>query len=156
MKLSITTSILLFCLLTACNSIKDPEFQRMENAKFKTATLQGDIVLIADAIFNNPNSVGVNLEEVELEVFVDKKKVADVTQSIDTKVGANTDFTVPLEIRVPIKHIFEEAKEGLFDSVLKNRKALVKMEGTVEVSIAKIRHSVPFEYEQEYEFGLGF
>ncbi|MEM9885601.1 MAG: LEA type 2 family protein [Bacteroidota bacterium] len=151
-----TFAFLLFIyslMLSACSKYQNPDFRSIENIKFKTATLAGDVVLVGDMILYNPNTIGVNVDEMALEVFVDDSKVADVVQNVRAKMKAKSDFSLPLEVNIPMKEVFDELKGGLLSNLLKSQKADVKIEGTVGVSIAGISRSVPFSYEERMTIG---
>ena len=152
---SIGLLVTTICLFTACSGLVEPEFQRMENVKVKTATLQGDLILTADAIFNNPNGIGVDLNTMDLDVYVDEVAVAKVVQDISMDMKANADFTLPLKVEIPMVKVFKDAKGGLLGKLLKSRKAMVRMEGDINATFGGITATVPFDYEHEYELKIG-
>lgn len=154
----ITLIALAAIFFMSCGGPAAPEFQTMKNVKFKAATLKGDVVLKADAIFNNSNAIGVDINSMELEAFVDGNKVADVLQDINATMKPNADFSLPLNVRVPISKVFKDVKSGSLDlmGILKNRGAKVQMKGLINVNFAGIKKAVPFDYEDEYKLQVSF
>lgn len=140
-------------ILASCSSsFTKPTFEKMSALKLRPPSLKGEIVLTANAIFNNPNAFGLDIDKMELIVKIDGKKVADITQDITAIMAAKTDFSLPLKIKVPAKEVFDNVKAGLFAQLFKNKKVTVEINGDMIVSKAGVKMTVPFNTVDIYEF----
>lgn len=146
----------LFTLLfSACDSVDYPEFRKMENVKFKSISFSGgpSVTLKADAIFFNPNPVGANVTEVDLDVYINGKKVTNIRQDVRAEMKSNSEFTLPLDFKVPLKEVFNDLKPSL-GNLLKKRKIDYRMDGTLKVGVGSVEVAVPVDYAGEEEVRL--
>ena len=150
-------AILIICLLflVACNAPQKPEFQKMENVTFKSVSFSGPltVTLSGDAVFNNPNAIGANVTEVDLDVFINDKKVTHVKQNVSAIMPANADFRLPLEFDVPLKDVFKDAKITLND-IFKKKILQYKLVGNIKVGLGSVEVKVPVDYADEEEVKL--
>ncbi|MBT8219388.1 MAG: LEA type 2 family protein [Bacteroidia bacterium] len=146
----------LVMLVWSCSAPSEPTFEAMKNVKLKAATLKGEIILTGDAVFNNPNSLGADINGIDFIVMVDSNQVAQVQQNVTMKMPANADFTLPIEIDIPIKKVFEEAKGGMLMNILKNQKTDVQLDGNIEVNFGGVLFKIPFEHHEEHKINIGF
>lgn len=107
----------------------------------------------ADALLNNPNSVGVTISKMDFDVFVDGIKVSDVNQNISKKMPANSDFTLPLTFSVPLTKAFAGFKPTIAD-MMKKRTVKIKLVGDIYVKPAGVEIKLPFEYDDTYDVAL--
>ncbi len=145
--------LLLFCLLfSACSSPDYPEFREMKNVKFKSFSFTdgGSVTLKADAIFFNPNAIGANVTEVDLDMYLDGKKVTHIRQDVSAKMKSNSEFTLPLDFSVPLKEVYKDLKPAL-GNLLKKRKLGYRMEGTLKVGLGSVEFAVPVDFAGEEE-----
>lgn len=155
MKLYYFILILSIFQLTACSGPEYPEFQELKNAKFKSVGfLHGaSVTFNADAIFYNPNPIGAKVTEVDLDLYIDDKKVTHINQDVSAVMKANSNFTLPLSFDIDLKDLFKDGKSAL-GGLLKTQKIQYKMKGTLKVGVGSIEIAVPVEYEGEEEIKL--
>ncbi|MGK0363380.1 MAG: LEA14-like dessication related protein [Saprospiraceae bacterium] len=145
--------LLLICLFfSACSAPEYPEFREMKNVKFKSFSFSngGSITLKADAIFFNPNPIGANVTEVDLDVYIDDKKVTNIRQDVRAEMNANSAFTLPLDFSVPLKEVYKDLKPSL-GNLLKKRKIDYRMDGTLKVGLGSVEIAVPVDFAGEEE-----
>ena len=141
--------LLLLGSLPACkNTVQAPTFLTMEHVKFGGLTTAGAIVK-ADAVFNNPNGVGVDLTKTDLDILVNGKHAAHVDQSYQIKVPAKRDFRVPLEIKLSPSQVMGDGW-----SFLKGNKIKVRYKGHVTVRALRMDFKVPVDTEQEMDMSM--
>ncbi|MFK7935820.1 MAG: LEA type 2 family protein [Saprospiraceae bacterium] len=148
--------LLLFAIqFTACNAPEYPEFVEMQNVKFKSVGfLNGlNVTCTADAVFNNPNAVGANVTEVNLDVSIDGKKVTTIKQEVSAKMPANSAFTLPLDFDIPLREVLKDVKPSL-SNILKNRKLNYQIDGTLKVGLGAVEVAIPVDYAGEEEVKL--
>ena len=140
----------ILAVATSCSRPQKPEFKGLEQIELLGATLQGQLVFTADAVFFNPNSVGLDVTGMDLEVLINDKKVADVEQSVTLRAEASSDFKLPLEIRVPISEVYEDLGD-LLGSFLSKKVVTLDVQGEVRVKVLGVTLGVPFEHREEHE-----
>lgn len=151
MKLN-TLLLLITIGFFACSSPEYPEFREMKNVKFKSFSLNngGSVTLNADAVFFNPNAIGANVTEVDLDMYIDDKKVTHIRQDVRAEMNANSEFTLPLDFSVPLKEVYKDLKPAL-GNVFKKRKVAYRMDGTLKVGLGSVEIAVPVDYAGEEE-----
>jgi len=139
------TFALLFC---ACSKTEKPTFKKLENIKFNSFSIKKpySVKLNADAIFNNPNSLGANISAMDFDVFINGIKSTHIKQDVSIKIKAQSDFTLPIIATVPLKDIFEDLK---ITNLLKSQKIDYRMTGYLTLNLAGLPIKVPFDYEGE-------
>jgi LEA14-like dessication related protein len=103
-------------------------------------------LLKANAVFYNPNDMRGKLKRINVEVYVDGKKAAYVNQKLKTHIPANSEFIVPLEVKLSIKEL------GFMDTllgVIGGKKFEVRYEGSLKLSYRGIPINVPVHYKDE-------
>jgi len=103
-------------------------------------------LLKANAVFYNPNDVRGKLKRINIEVYVDGKKAAFVNQKLKTKIPANGEFIVPLEVKLNIKEL------GFMDTllgVIGGKTFEVRYEGSLKLSYRGFPINVPVHYKDE-------
>ena len=116
-----------------CSVNEKPEFIGVENIKILDTTPEY-LILTADALFVNPNSVGGELKTDAIKVFVNDVEVAFVT-SEKFEVPSNKEFSMPLKANIPIESVFGDANlSGLIGSLL-TKKMKLQYKGTINYKV---------------------
>jgi LEA14-like dessication related protein len=105
-----------------------------------------DPTLRANAIFYNPNNMQGKLKNIDVEIFVNGKKAANVKQDYNTKIPAKAEFTVPLQVNLAIKEL------GTIETllgVLGGKKFEVRYLGSVRLSYKGVPFKVPVDYKDD-------
>lgn len=131
-----------------CDQVKEPEFKEIKNLKFNSVNLKGVIRLTGDAIFENPNPVGIDITGLDLKVDIEGNESAAITQSVTAQMKANSDFSLPLNIDIPAEKVVRNLKNTL-GSLLGDRKYEVRIAGTIEVSLLGQKVKVPMDYQEK-------
>ena len=123
--------------------IKAPEFKGITGINLKKNT-QGNLVLVANAKYHNPNLLGGKFQVKDIKVFVNDKYMANL--NTDTyKVPTKKDFTVPLEVDFDTKYL---KKDNLLDALnaALNNKLKVQYKG----KIFYVSHGLNIPYTIDY------
>ena len=107
--------------------------------------------LKAQAVFYNPNSMRMKLRRINVDVFVDGKKAAEIDQSLKTVIPARGEFTVPLEVNLAMEDI------GLLDTLLGmlgGSKLNVHYKGALKLNYHGMPLRVPVDYKDEVRIRL--
>ena len=103
-------------------------------------------MLKANAVFYNPNDMRGKLKKIDVEIFVDGKKAASVDQEMKTSIPAQSEFTVPLEVKLAIKEL------GLMDTIfgmIGGKKFKIHYKGSLRLSYRGVPINVPVDYKDE-------
>ncbi|SOS75662.1 LEA type 2 family protein [Tenacibaculum piscium] len=97
---------LLMLLTTSCAIQEKPIFLKVDTIKVASIALD-TIRLNANAFFKNPNDISGKISTDAIKVFVNDTEIATVS-SEEFKVPAKKEFSIPLNVKIPTKRIFEE------------------------------------------------
>ena len=161
MKISKILSVTFFLVLLGgglylynqASNLQYPEFVRLDNIKFKNVTLPPDLKLTftSDAVINNPNPYELTISKVDFDVIVDGNKATHITQDLEIKMAANSDFSLPLSFEVPIaqKEFFKNFKNVL-NGAWKKQSIKIRSLGTITIRQSRVQFDIPFDYDDEY------
>lgn len=105
-----------------------------------------DPMLKANAVFYNPNNVRGRIKKVKVDIYVNGKKAANVDQDFKLIVPAQSEFTVPIEVKLAVKEL------GFMDTVfgmIGGKKFEVRYEGFLKLNYHGIPIKVPVNYKDD-------
>jgi LEA14-like dessication related protein len=108
----------------------------------------GDPLLKADVVFFNPNSSRMRLRRIQIDILVDGTKAASVDQELSALIKANSEFTVPLEVKLKMKEI------GLLNTIVNlfaGKKYEIQFVGNMKVKVNGFPLKVPVSYKEEFK-----
>jgi len=103
-------------------------------------------MLKANAVFFNPNKARGRIRKIKLDIFINGKKAANVDQTLRMAVPSQSEFTVPLEVKLAIKEL------GFMDTVLGligGKKFEIRYQGFLKLSYHGVPIKVPVDYKDE-------
>ena len=134
----------LFVMLIGSCVPKEQVVLRSINIKEVLPGTEGPM-LLADAIFFNPNSSRMRLKSIDIEVLVNDKKAARVNQKLSSLIKAKSEFIVPLEVQLNLK-------DGLLDTILSlfgGKSYNVLFVGSMKVTVNGFPIKVPVNYKEQ-------
>ena len=136
-------TLLLFIIAsTSCGVKQKPTFIKIENIKLITAN-STKVTLSANALFNNPNLIGGQLNTDGVQVYVNDISFGRI-ETKEFKVPADDNFTIPFKIQINTKDLFDNDPNGFLNGLLNsvlNRTLKVRYEGTIQFKALGINHS---------------
>jgi LEA14-like dessication related protein len=122
--------------------------EKVELRKIKDIVVDAtaEPMLRANAVLYNPNNLRMTLRKIDMEVFVDGKKAALIDQKLKTRVPAQAEFTVPLELKLNLKEL------GFFDTVLAvlgGKRMKIRYKGSIRLTYKTVPITIPVDYEDE-------
>lgn len=141
--LYIFSFLLLSTLLTGCGPKEKIVLRQIKDVVVDGTT---DPMLKAKAIFYNPNNIRMKLKRINVDVYVNGKKVANVNQKLKTLIPAMGEFTIPLEVKLAMKEL------GIMDTILGflgGKKFNVEYKGSIRVNYNGLPIRVPVHYKDE-------
>lgn len=103
-----------------------------------------DPMLKANAVFFNPNRIRGRLKRIDVEIFIDGKKAASVDQQLKTRIPANAEFTVPIEVHLAMKEL------GFMDTlfgVIGGKRFEIHYKGSLRLTYHGLPFNVPVDYK---------
>lgn len=139
---------LIVALLSSCAAPKTFEYRDAKNIHVDRLGFD-KTVLVMDLLYYNPNGFGVDLKQINCDVFVEKTYLGKFLLDTLMHVNRMSEFLLPSRIELDMKSIM---KNGL--ALLMNKEVLVSVKGTARAGRAGFYKTVPFEYEEKRRLSL--
>lgn len=130
----------------------EPEFLGIENLEFERS--EGEIqTLKLNIILKNPNKFRAQLLNMEIDVYSEEVKIADIAETKVLDIPTNTPFPVPLTVRVNAKTLLEsQGISGLLEKLLNSkREILLKFEGYIRIKIKNQIYKIPVNFHENIQ-----
>lgn len=134
-------------MVTGCQINQQPEYERMENIRvtklgFETIQLQ------AEAIFNNPNILGITIKRSDIDVFKDSIFLGKA-QTPSFEVNKKSEFKIPITIDFsPKKIIKEKGFLGNILSTVSKKELNITYKGIITLDVLGIEYDYDFEHTE--------
>jgi LEA14-like dessication related protein len=141
-------TLFVLVVLSACRPKHEVELRKITNIEVDATT---EPMLRANALLYNPNNIRMTLKRIDMDVYVDDKKAALIHQQLKTKIPAQAEFTVPLEVTLNLKEL------GFLDTVfavLGGKKMKIRYKGSLRLTYKGIPITVPVDYTDEIRVRL--
>ncbi len=140
-KLPLLCFFFIFTLiLGSCHSFKDLEFKEYKNLKLEKLGFS-NTSLSAELTFYNPNNFGLELNETNLDIYINEKLLGHSSQMFQVKIPKRGNFNLPLKIDLDMKNLIKNSLTSLF-----NKEVTIKTVGKIRAGKAGFFRIVPFEY----------
>lgn len=137
--------------LSACTLNENPEFQRMENIRVLRANAK-NIEVEGEAVFYNPNSVGVTFTASDVDVYANEVKVGKV-KTTSFEIPSKENFTVPLLVDIPVAKLMEqEGKLGLLLGALSKREVKLHYKGVIKLDVLGVEVDYDLDHEESITY----
>ena len=151
MKILKTLLLLIVVTVSACEMPKQaPVFKNVTQVKTKKVS-GANLNLTANAIFYNPNDMGLKLKGVEIDVLLEGKKVGHISQREKIKIPSKGDFAVPLNVDLDLKQ--SGMISGIF-GMLSGKKMEAEFIGYVRISKNAVAMKVPVKFTEKIKLNL--
>lgn len=110
----------------------------------------GKPVLKADVSFFNPNKMSMKLKEVNVDVFVDGVKSAEVKHDLDVVIATQSDFSVPITAQLSL----QQNLLNTMMSLLGGKKYAVMFKGFIRVRVHGFTIKIPVSQSQELKLNI--
>jgi LEA14-like dessication related protein len=135
-------------LLSSCSSpYEEVVFVEIKDAQLENV-LGNQLDIVATCVLYNPNSVGLNLREANVDVYVSGKKIAAVNQLKDVVMPANSEFEFPVRTSVKLTDLNIKQGTGILGAALQflvSQKVGVMYQGTIRLGKGAVNFSVPVQ-----------
>lgn len=136
--------LLALLMVASCNGLKeDIQFKGIKNVVVDGTT---EPRLKAEAFFYNPNNTRMHLKKIDVEVFANGKKVAEIDQKLTTLIPARDQFSIPLDVKLAMKEL------GFLDTLLGmigGKKMDIQYKGSIKLTYHGFPIRVPVDYKDQ-------
>jgi LEA14-like dessication related protein len=136
--------IVLVFALSSCSMPK--EKIELRQIKDVIADANSEPMLKATAVFYNPNNTRARLKKIDVEIFINGKKVGKVDQDLKLVIPARDEFFVNLEVKLALKEL------GFMDTLfgmLGGKKFQIEYKGFLKLTYHGLPIRVPVAYKDE-------
>ncbi len=102
-----------------------------------------------ELVYFNPNNYGVNLKNVDCDVFVQHNFLGRYVLDTTMHIAKRSEFAIPSRMQIDMKNLMKNTLTSFFSTEL-----LVEVKGTTRVGKAGIYITVPFSYSGWHKFNL--
>lgn len=152
MQLKYVPTLLIFFLLTnlliSCSVPKELEYRDFKNLTIEKIGFSSSAIKM-DLIYYNPNNFGLELNRMDLDIFVNNNYLGETSQDYQISIPRREEFSIPIKIDVDMKNLL---KNG-FTTFL-NNEVTIKITGTIKIGKLNVFKSFPVNYEGKEQFTL--
>lgn len=140
-------SALLFISLLATSFLfKEPTFIESRGFKVTSFGLKQSMVQ-TNLYYYNPNNFGLQLKQVDADVFINDKLAGHSLIDTLIKISAKDTFAIPVRFQVEMKNLLSNAF-----SILTQDEVDVKMKGSATIGKAGLFIKLPVNYQGKHSF----
>lgn len=135
-----------FCLVFSflCFSCKKPtafDYRDVKNIRVESLGLNTSKVSM-DLVFFNPNNYGVNLKNVNCDLYIDSNYLGKFVLDTLMHIPKSAEFTLPASMDVNMKGLFKNSISLLF-----NNEVTIAAKGTTRAGKGGFYVTIPFSYQ---------
>ena len=134
-------------LFTSCKKPIAFEYRNLTNLKLENISSEKSEVSL-NLVYFNPNNFGVDLKNVNCEVFIDSIYVGKFKLDTMMHISKISEFSLPARFEVSMQNILKNSINLLFNEVTLSAK------GTTRVGKSGIYVTVPIEYSGKHKLNL--
>ena len=146
--------ILSILIMASCTSIEEPTLERVEDVEVITMN-KSKVEINASMILNNPNSFALDLDKADLVAKLDDVEIANIDQTYETEMPANSEFKMPVYINMDLDKLYNDnplqaIAKGL--EIMSDRQLDVTFQGTIKVGKGFAKVSVAVDQLETVNF----
>ncbi len=133
--------------LTSCK-FTSPEFRRLETWKVNSIT-PSEVSLSNQVVFYNPNKFGgIRLQDLNLEVYANDKKIGIVQNPNNTKtqISSLSEFSVPISVTLKTMDVLGGI--GNIIGIALGNSIDIRVKGGVVAGAFLLKKEIPIDYKQ--------
>lgn len=130
--------------LFSCAGIKDPVFKEINEFKLAEGGNKGFTTVSFQLKYFNPNHSGLQLKNAEGDAWIDGTLLGHFTMDTIIKIKANSDFLIPLNLKVDMKNIMNNAVTFLLKP---DPSFSIRVAGKAKIGRGGVFINYPIRYE---------
>lgn len=144
--ISISFLLASFLIISCNNGPQTPYFIESKNYRIKNLNLT-EVSVLAEAVYQNPNNVGITVENWDILVTANGIEVGKVDVDAPTEIPANGQFSLPIEASFPPSKVLD-LESGILSGILSaisNKEVEMIYKGYFTVKVIGISVKVPVD-----------
>ena len=123
------------------------EYRDLRNLKLETISSQKTQISM-NLIYYNPNKFGINLKNVNCDIFVDSMYIGKFKLDTMMHIENSSEFSLPAKFEVSLTNILKSSVNMLFNEVT------ISARGTTRVGKGGFYLNVPIDYSGKQKLSL--
>ena len=123
------------------------EYRDLRNLKLETISSQKTQISM-NLIYYNPNKFGINLKNVNCDIFVDSMYIGKFKLDTMMHIERSSEFSLPAKFEVSLTNILKSSVNMLFNEVT------ISARGTTRVGKGGFYLNVPIDYSGKQKLSL--
>lgn len=140
--------LVVIVFLFSCSKPQAFQYRDLRNFHLDNLDLNKSRVSM-DFVFFNPNKYGVNLKNVNCDVYLDSNYVGKFLLDTIMHIPEASEFIVPATLDVDMKNVLRNSV-----NLLLSNEMLIGAKGTTRVGKGGIYVTIPFQYEGKQKLNL--
>lgn len=138
--------ITVIVLLSSCREPKDLEYREFRNLKISSLGFSTSQLSI-DLIYFNPNNFGLELNQTDLDIYVDGNFLGQSLQDLQVAIPRKDIFVLPLRMDIDMKNLFKNSITAIL-----NKTVTLRLLGKIKISKAGVKKTFPVDYQTVQQF----
>lgn len=139
--------VALIFFLSSCK-VQVPQFKGIQNIKLQKVGAAG-VEFNSEAVFHNPNPVWLKVNNMAIEVLLDKKNVATIGKKDAINVAPKAEFRIPISGAVNTQGTLLDNFNSILQMFL-DKEVNVALKGDIKFrAYCILKYHVPIKYEQK-------
>jgi LEA14-like dessication related protein len=148
MKGSLSVLLIFTFFFYSCGKPQAFDYRDLKNLRL--ANLGTDKAKVSmDLVYFNPNNYGVNLKNVDCEIFLDSSLIGKFVLDTMMRIPKKSEFTLPATMEVDIKNIYKNSV-----SFFLGKDVQIGAKGTTKVGKGGLYVTIPFTYQGRHKLNL--
>jgi LEA14-like dessication related protein len=128
------------------------EYRKLTDIKFETFTFS-KIVLKTNLQLYNPNSIGVDVVDSDMDIYINDKLIGKSKQVQPTRVNRISEFALPIEVEVETAQLDLSYLKDLWEKSQKG-KVKVSVKGICKLRKMAVPIKLPIDYTDDVDLKL--
>ena len=139
--------VICIVIIPACSRPMAFEYRDLRNLKLESVSGEKSRVSM-NLVYYNPNSFGVNLKNVNCDIFIDTTYVGRFELDTMMHIDKTSEFSLPASFDVNMNNLLKSSVNLLFNEVT------IRAKGTTRVGKGGIFVNVPIDYSGKQKLNL--
>lgn len=138
--------------LSSCQKPESPQFKHVENIVVELESLSS-ANLHAEAVLFNPNKNTITIKGVDIDILMGEKVIAILEEDYDIKAKGNSDFKVPMDVKVRLQDLNLNAIGSAF-GLFGNDGQEIRYLGKIKVKAFGVPFSVKVDFKEKIKVNI--
>ena len=127
--------------MMSCKKPVSFDYRNVKNVRVESLGLNTSKVSM-DLVYYNPNNYGVNLKNVNCDLYLDSNYLGRFILDTLMRIPKNSEFTIPANMQVDMKGLLKNSLNLIF-----NNEVTIGAKGSTRVGKGGFFVTIPFNYQ---------